>query len=471
MPYLDEQGLDTLVKEIKDYALQKTSVEKQFEYTNSNSTTKYVCLESFKIPSDITDYMIVADITQTPFSNATRVGKLVLYHNTDDNATRAALYGDTIEGAVYTLIRYTSAIMDNTRYINIYVSTPAKASTLIHVHGINANFETTFAPSDYTIKDKWPSNVNAVNINTHVTIFADLRKSIDDLRDDVNTLQGLTGGSTSLGANHVVVTTDSKALTSVATLPISKGGTNATTAKAAQYNLLKDMNSDTTTVTDDLRVVAAHTKPNTTNGAVAYKKMSYFWTYIANKIRSTFGFSDSNVLPVKNGGTGVSMLGTMNSVLITGTDEKSVNSIQTSGGAFYADGNEEQPVFGTLPVIYGGTGGTTSISAKKNLGIHVMPIKNIYVGSNSWYANSSGLSSSCINSDGKNIVDITGVFPVVTRVSEAANETANEPLMHRYISVSSKKYAQDNSKIYFIVSNSCSKALSVDVQFLILGSY
>lgn len=87
-------------------------------------------------------------------------------------------------------------------------------------------------------------------------------------------------------------------------VPISKGGTGKITAKAAQNALLSDMNEATTSISDDATVVYAYATPADGQGAVYKRKALYIWNYIASKIRSTFGFSSSNVLPVSNGGTG-----------------------------------------------------------------------------------------------------------------------------------------------------------------------
>ena len=68
------------------------------------------------------------------------------------------------------------------------------------------------------------------------------------------------------------------------------------------------------------------------------------------------------ILPVEFGGTGVASL-TENSVLIAGNDAVDEVTPTAAGGAFYAPADSAQqnpspqtPVFGTLPVEFGGTG-------------------------------------------------------------------------------------------------------------------
>lgn len=87
-------------------------------------------------------------------------------------------------------------------------------------------------------------------------------------------------------------------------VPVANGGTGGTTAKAAQYNLLNGMNSASDAVNDDTSVVFAYGTGTSSNGAVYKRQLQYVWNWIVTKIRSTFGFNSSNVLPVSHGGTG-----------------------------------------------------------------------------------------------------------------------------------------------------------------------
>lgn len=87
-------------------------------------------------------------------------------------------------------------------------------------------------------------------------------------------------------------------------LPVANGGTGATAAKAAQYNLLASMNSADYAVSDETLVVTAYTTGTVDDGAIYKRPVTTVWNYIAAKIRSTFGFTSSNVLTVAKGGTG-----------------------------------------------------------------------------------------------------------------------------------------------------------------------
>lgn len=87
-------------------------------------------------------------------------------------------------------------------------------------------------------------------------------------------------------------------------LPIANGGTGSTTAKASQYALLGAMEDVGTVPTDNSNFLLRYSSPSATQGVVFSCKASLVWSYIASKIRSTFGFNGSNVLKVSNGGTG-----------------------------------------------------------------------------------------------------------------------------------------------------------------------
>lgn len=77
------------------------------------------------------------------------------------------------------------------------------------------------------------------------------------------------------------------------TLPISKGGTGATTAKAAEYNLHPNNNTHLTgDLLDDYRIPCLSTEPSASNGVFeGYRKFSQIWNYIQSKISSVLGLT------------------------------------------------------------------------------------------------------------------------------------------------------------------------------------
>ena len=84
------------------------------------------------------------------------------------------------------------------------------------------------------------------------------------------------------------------------TVTVAQGGTGATTAKGAEYNLLKDMVESTAAVTDDTITVCKYTEPDSTKGVVLYKKTSLFWDYIKSKISSVLGLSETGLASGKS---------------------------------------------------------------------------------------------------------------------------------------------------------------------------
>lgn len=80
------------------------------------------------------------------------------------------------------------------------------------------------------------------------------------------------------------------------TLPISKGGTGATTALAAEYALHTKTNTHLTAdLADDFRIAFLATAPSASNGVFAgYRKASQFWAYIQGKISSVLGLTSTS---------------------------------------------------------------------------------------------------------------------------------------------------------------------------------
>lgn len=108
------------------------------------------------------------------------------------------------------------------------------------------------------------------------------------------------------------------------------------------------------------------------------------------------------IVPVVKGGTGVSSLDEIKSMLeltelsrrdlatvpLGGTGKNShvlnsvligngvdvINNVQSGNGAFYSTSKNGRPLFGTLPIAQGGTGATTAANALENLGVSVKSI-------------------------------------------------------------------------------------------------
>lgn len=82
------------------------------------------------------------------------------------------------------------------------------------------------------------------------------------------------------------------------TVPVSRGGTGQTTAKNAFNSLAYATGTSTYGPSDSNEFLVGY------NNDFSRRPFSAIWNTIAGKIRSAFGFSDANVLPIANGGTG-----------------------------------------------------------------------------------------------------------------------------------------------------------------------
>ena len=141
-------------------------------------------------------------------------------------------------------------------------------------------------------------------------------------------------------------------------LTVAKGGTGGTSAKAAQNSLLNDMNVSSDALTDSSMLVGYNASPSASNGAVHKRSVLTIWNYVVGKIRSTFGFTSSNVLSVSHGGTGLTSNPSMLVNLGSGNTSNVLSSSPRPG------------VTGTLPVSHGGTGATApGVDMLSNLGI------------------------------------------------------------------------------------------------------
>lgn len=86
-----------------------------------------------------------------------------------------------------------------------------------------------------------------------------------------------------------------KGITSGVAIPVSSGGTGATTAKGASYNINAGMNSgDSDAIADASRFVFNYVTPSATSGGLFYRTAPKVWDWIKGKISSVLGLSESN---------------------------------------------------------------------------------------------------------------------------------------------------------------------------------
>ena len=186
---------------------------------------------------------------------------------------------------------------------------------------------------------------------------AEVDKKIEDaggMPDVVPVSQGGTGVTTAAAERNRLGLGNT-----TGALPVANGGTGAADAKAAQYNLLNSIAAVEGDSDDSSLFAFAYASPSSATGALYKRTGSNVWNWIISKIRSAFGFSSSNVLPVSNGGTG------------SNTPEGAREAIGAGTSNFSGSYNDlaDKPQIPSVPVSVanGGTGGTSAKAAQNSL--------------------------------------------------------------------------------------------------------
>lgn len=82
------------------------------------------------------------------------------------------------------------------------------------------------------------------------------------------------------------------------TLSVAQGGTGATTAKGAEYNILSGVSETTVEVNDDSQIVFKYATPDVSKGILLFKKAPLLWDYIKGKADSIYAkVSHGNHVP------------------------------------------------------------------------------------------------------------------------------------------------------------------------------
>ena len=124
-------------------------------------------------------------------------------------------------------------------------------------------------------------------LNRVAGVTSNIQEQLNDLGDLIGELEGAIGTKAAASHNHAASEITSGTLSSdrLPTVPVAKGGTGATTALAAQYNLLNDMNTNENALTDTSTFVFKYTTTaSTTNGSIFGKPATVVKDYVLDGI-------------------------------------------------------------------------------------------------------------------------------------------------------------------------------------------
>lgn len=130
-------------------------------------------------------------------------------------------------------------------------------------------------------------------------------------------------------------------------LPINKGGFGGSTKEEAQFNLLPTRFDEK--CSDQTVLFSRYSGASDTNGMLATVKVSSVWEWIQGKIRSIFGFSANNVLTINNGGTGSSSSTSARQNL--GIQAGKIGARPSNGSSAYTNNVTFPKKFAQVPIV------------------------------------------------------------------------------------------------------------------------
>lgn len=136
-------------------------------------------------------------------------------------------------------------------------------------------------------------NVSTMAVSDILTGAGDVDHDLIDCADSVSHALKFGSKDYNGSSEQTITASDLGAEPTIGTLPYSKGGTNASSQKGAEYNLnVAGATQLTSGASDDLRILFASASPSSSNGIIAgYRKCSQIWSYTKGKLSG----SDVNI--------------------------------------------------------------------------------------------------------------------------------------------------------------------------------
>ena len=137
-------------------------------------------------------------------------------------------------------------------------------------------------------------------------IATEANRAASDASAGVGALNTTLESKADVGHKHSAsdITSGTLSADRLPVVPISKGGTGKTTAKAANNAICGGLSQDDGSLGDTTLFAGVYQNPSDSTGGLYKRTALTVWNYVLSKIRSTFGFTTANVLPVSHGGTG-----------------------------------------------------------------------------------------------------------------------------------------------------------------------
>lgn len=172
---------------------------------------------------------------------------------------------------------------DKTELASAIATAKTQAIETILGEGVSTDFDTLKEVADWIQSDTTNSAeliARVTDVETDIeNLQTDLAKKYDSTATrEANAFLAGPDGNAGGGSFRKIVAND------LPIVPISKGGTGATIARAAEYNITKGITEITTDAEDGSRFVGVYLEPNSTKGRFYFRTGLTIWNHFKSKI-------------------------------------------------------------------------------------------------------------------------------------------------------------------------------------------